>query len=94
VGCSSAFGLSVEKLPFGAEAIFPVLSKCSRKSVENTKYDRLRKIERGDRQERLFHRIKGISGFLQRYDFSAQHAQRVFQEFFNRIGRQAPLGAP
>jgi hypothetical protein len=28
----------------------------------------------------VFPRIKEISGFLQRYDFSAEHAQRVFQQ--------------
>ena len=28
----------------------------------------------------MFPRIKEISGFLQRYDFSAKHAQRVFQQ--------------
>lgn len=35
----------------------------------------LSRIEGGDRQERLFPRIKEISGFLQRYDFSAEHAR-------------------
>ena len=28
----------------------------------------------------MFPRIKEIYGFLQRYDFSAEHAQRVFQQ--------------
>jgi hypothetical protein len=41
---------------------------------------RLRKIEGRDRQERLFPRTKEISGFLPRYDFSAEHAQRVLQQ--------------
>jgi hypothetical protein len=36
----------------------------------------------GDRQGWLFPRIKEISGFLQRYDFSPEHAQQgVFQQF-------------
>jgi hypothetical protein len=28
----------------------------------------------------VFPRVKEISGFLQCYDFSAEHAQRVFQQ--------------
>src|ERR1700704_2811620 len=38
--------------------------------------------ERGcsDRRERLFPRTKEIAGFPKRYDFSAEYAQRVFQQ--------------
>jgi len=57
-----------------------VLRNCSRKSAGNAAYGWLRKIEDGDRQEQLFPRIKEFIGFPVRYNFSAGHAQRVFQQ--------------
>jgi hypothetical protein len=57
-----------------------VLLKYSRKPERNTTHGRLRKIEGGDRQERMFPRIKEILGFLKRWDFFAKHPQGDFQQ--------------